>query len=160
MQHLKDFLITEGKYGPTGNEADKKRNSSEVKKLQDILNKYFKRGKEELPKYFDKYMEEGELYIRFPEVWDGETRRLCRHLNYDDIFICIPKTSIYYVINSDELFGFEVTYGGSGPGTYVSGEKFQDRVNIFDSKSAKFFYELIKELNPETKVTIEDLEAN
>jgi len=89
----------------------KKRNSSEVQKLQDILNKYFKRGKKELPKYFDKYMEEGEFNIRFPEVWDGATRRLCRHLDYDDLFICIPQTSIYYVINRDKLFGFEVTYG-------------------------------------------------
>lgn len=156
MQRLQNYLITEGKYGPTGKEAEKKLNSPECKKMQEILDKYNERGKKELKKYFDEYE---ELELRLPQVWDGETRRLSRHMEYDDIFIQFPGTSIYYIINRDEIFGFEVTYGGWGAGSYVSGEKMQSKVDIFGSKSAKFFYELIKELNPNTKLTLEDLEA-
>ena len=160
MKKINEYLnsVNEGKYGPTGKEALTKLNSKECKKYQEILDKFNERGKEELKKYFDKDGYD-KLYLMLPQVNDGFSRRLCRHLEYDDILVSIPNTIYYYVINRDKLFGFEVDYGGSGPSTYVSGEHMFTKTDIFGAKGAKFFYDLIKELNPNTKYNLEDLEA-
>lgn len=158
MKSINEFIIAEGKYGPTGKEAAQKMQSAEWKKYQEIIDKFNERGKKELKKYFD---EDGydKLYLMLPQVSDGFSRRLCRHLEYNDILVSIPNTIYYYVINRDILFGFEVDYGGFGPSTYVSGEHMFTKTDIFGTKSAKFFAELFKELNPNTKLTIEKLEA-
>ena len=151
-------VLNEGKYGPTGKEATMKLNSPECKRLQSILDEYNELGKIEAPKYFEE--EWDKLQLLFPTVYDGESRRLSRHMEYDDIFIVFPHTTIYYIINRDELFSFSVSYGGYGSGSYVSGEYMSYDVNVFGSKSARFFYNLIKALNPDTHIKIEDLEAD
>jgi len=162
MKTINEYLnsVNEGKYGPTGKEALTKLNSKECKKYQEILDKYNDRGKTELKKYF--HDDWSKLYLQFPQVNDGYSRRLCKHLEYDDILVSFPNTVYYYVINRDLFFGFEVTYemGSGGPSTtYVSGEKMHKNTDIFGAKGAKFFYDLIKELNPNTKYKLEDLKA-
>ena len=159
MKDIKNFIITEGKYGPTGQEAIKIMNSEEFKKYQNICDKYFKLGKEQNIKGVDDYYE--TIEVRLPQVNDGWTRRLCRHLEYDDKFICIPGSIIYYVINRDEAFSFSVTYahGAHGSASYVSGEKMCG-THSFSSKKANWVANLIKELNPDTKYTAEDFEAD
>lgn len=157
MKDIKEFIITEGKYGPTGKEAEKIMNSEKYKKYQNICDKYFKIAKEQNIKGIDDYYK--TIEVRLPQVYDGETRRLCRHLQYEDMFICIPGSIVYYVINRDEAFAFSVTYGGSGPSTYVAGENMYNP-NAFSTKKAKWVYDLIKELNPDTKYTPEDFEVD
>lgn len=157
MKNIKDFIITEGKYGPTGKEAVNIMNSEEYKKYQSICDKYFKLAKETGIKGISDYYDTIEVCL--PQVSDGWTRRLCRHLEYDDKFICIPGSIIYYVINRDEAFSFSVTYGGHGPSTYVSGEHVGG-IDAFSSKKANWVANLIKELNPDTKYTAEDFEAD
>ena len=156
MKQLQEF-INEGKYGPTGKEAEKIINSEQYKKYQNICDKYFKLAKEENIKGIDEWYR--TIEVRLPQVYDGATRRLCRHLKYDDMFICIPGSIVYYVINRDEAFAFSVTYGGHSASSYVAGEKMY-KPNAFGAKKAKWVADLIKELNPDTKYTSEDFEAD
>ena len=153
--------MNEGVYGPTGAEARRKLQSPECVKYQEILDEFNEIGLKEFPKYFHKFewTKVGTLYVRLPEVSDGETRRLCRHLEYDDIFIHFPGTTLYYVINRDDLFNFKVSYTGHAAGTKVAGESFHNTA-VFGPRTARFFYDVIKALNPNTKVKLSDLEAD